>query len=343
MKKIYLLLCLCLSLCVNAQDDVARLEVAVDVEKETVLESCEDGLLGTDELRLDCGGPNCPRCIPLLYNVECDEDEGFFTVTLSLPAFWWLEEFEQLNYVYTYSGDYNNECFILDDCFAIVEYPDGTNATVNIHLRDSDGNTQAYGQVVAKPVCVKVDIFDDPECEDPNFAVQTTILEGDELSYMLKLEIEGGEPPYAIRDNVTNFFYEVNVENNEYYLGALPNGFEIDATVYDNNGCSAAVVPMEPGTGLASVNNQTGNKCKGLVKEMQVTANTLLLDLQETTEVSLNVYTMNGALVGSLLNNERLPIGQNQLSLDTRSFGQGLYIYQLQTCEGKVSQKILKQ
>jgi|GEM_PF-4811599 len=355
MKK-YCLLILCLySFFVNAQEEHDKdLIVAVSLVETanlSELEGCEDGNLGEEELRVDCGGPDCPRCIPFLYQVNCD-DEGFFTLIFALPDYWWLQEFEDDISIYSLSGDFNNDgCFSVNDCFGIVDFSDGTNATVRIELVSQDGEVLGVGQIDAAPVCVKVGVIEEPECADStNFVVDATYIDnGDDFSYMVKLEMSGGEPPYVIRHDGSDYFYEVNVESDVFHIGAFPNGYELGATVYDVNGCSAAVIPMSPDmTGLAILESGVLEGCTGLIRDASLfptvhnSSAQLSLNLREAGEVSLAVYDLRGAYVGSLLEDYSLPVGTSVVSLETGDLERGVYIYQLRSCEGTRSFKVIR-
>ena len=328
-------------------------------------QDCEDGLLNNNELRIDCGGPDCPRCIPFLYQVMCD-DEGFFTLIFALPDYWWLEEFEDFNY--SLSEDFNSDsCSTLNDCFGIVEFSNGTEMNIRIELENPEGEVLGVGQIYANPLCYYgYGNYTYPfpyflECSDTtNFLVDATYIDnGDDFSYMVKLEMSGGEPPYSVKQDSSDFFYELDGESDTIYIGAFPNDYDISVTVFDANGCSSASIttPMPPDTmdvdttdmtGLAILESGVLEGCTGLIRDASLfptvhnSSAQLSLNLREAGEVSLAVYDLRGAYVGSLLEDYSLPVGTSVVSLETGDLERGVYIYQLRSCEGTRSFKVIR-
>ncbi len=233
---------------------------------------CDDGILNGNELRIDCGGPDCADCLPILFDVECQDGEtGNFDLYLILPTWMWPEDLFEQGLYYEYEGDFSSNgepCLSYAECGGTLSFAEGAQVDIR-YLKKSlpDGDLVAFGQVNVNPDCLKADTTV-LECHpDTNFIVNATKIEMSD-GYMLKLEMLGGTPPYNIIDSDQNLFYSYYNPDSVYYLGLVPNDVELNIAVSDNNNCIFEVQDI-----VSCVNDwnivemNTGRDCEGFDAE----------------------------------------------------------------------------
>ncbi len=218
-------------------------------------QSCNDGLMNGDEYRTDCGGSMCPECIPLWHSVECDggiDGTGVYDISVFLPNYLWTSDVLQ-DYYYELAGDLSIECFALNECTGFSNYQEGNQAQVLIYRKSIPSQEViGYGAITGELYCVK-DLATDLCPDSLNFNVSATYekipLENSD-SYMLKIEIADGTPPFAIKDNNTDdLYYKIgHPDYTPYYLGAIPNGIELDLDIVDIHGCAASILSIDDTT-----------------------------------------------------------------------------------------------
>jgi hypothetical protein len=67
---------------------------------------------------------------------------------------------------------------------------------------------------------------------------------------------------------------------------------------------------------------------------------TIQFSLNKDQMISLNIYNLKGQLVESLINKE-LTIGSHSIDWNASEHASGMYIYQLQSIDNSVSQKMV--
>lgn len=297
-------------------------------------QSCNNGIQDGDEFRQDCGGSLCVDCIPLLYKVECEDElggTGVFDISVNLPPYLWTDE-TLVEHYFELAGDLNIECYTLNECQGFSNYQEGNLAQVFIYKKSlPDMELQGYGSITGELYCVKSDLtaIYCPDSLDFNLsATYEKIPLDDSDSHMLKIEISGGSPPYSIRDNNTDdFFYKIGIPESTYYLGAIPDGVELDIDIIDINGCVAPIFSFDGSDCTAGYSISIGNTaldCKGdnlgngsiILKDQGSCNHTLELDGQQGD-------TLRGLSPGSYTFNV-LNLSNNTTKEETRTITVGL-------------------
>lgn len=202
---------------------------------------CDDGIQNGNELQIDCGGPDCVDCLPILFDVTCQEGEtGNFDLYLILPPWMWPDDLFDQGLFYEYEGDFSSNgepCLSYSECGGTLSFAEGSQVDIRFLKKSiNEEGVIAIGQVNVNPDCLKADttVLECPP--DANFTVNATRIEMSN-GYMLKLEMLGGTPPYNIIDSDQNLFYNYYYPDSIYYLGLVPSDVELNIAVSDNNNC----------------------------------------------------------------------------------------------------------
>lgn len=327
MKKLFLLLSLfTFVLSSNAQD-------------------CNNNFLDGDELNTDCGGELCPTCLPLWYQVNCDEQAGQFELQIQLPTYLWNTDFFAQGLIYVLEGGFTAECYDLFECQGFILVPDADVVNMEVKLYGAGPTTFAQGQISAQAACVKLDEIEN-NCPDDNFTVTATSEWADSTVYMVKLEMEGGTPPYKIADNEAGLFYHTQWENESYYLGIIPDSIDLDVSVFDFNGCRFDFPNLQrPEQDFGEVMDTTGmgndtiNSIESIVLANNLSIyptifdNKITLDIDQDQQGWLTVYTIDGQRV------DQWEINDLTTAFSTSHLAKGTYVFALET-EGKILTRI---
>lgn len=323
MKKLFLLLSLfTFILTSNAQD-------------------CSNDFLDGDELNTDCGGEFCPTCLPLWYQVNCDEVAGSFQVEIQLPTYLWNPAFFEDQLFYEYVGDLSKECFDLFECWGVIAVPDADIVVIQLQLSQfGTENIFGQGKISAQAACVKLDEIENDCPPDANFNVTATPEWADSTLYMIKMEMEGGTPPYKISDNDAGLFYHTQWENDVYYLGAIPDSVELNVSVFDINGCRFDFpVLQRPVEDFGEMVEDTMSSIEKIVLANDlfiyptIFDHQITLDLLQNKPGKLTVYSIEGQQVAQWDVN-----GQKE-SFATSHLANGTYIFAFET-EDEILTKI---
>ncbi len=313
---------------------------------------CDDGELNGNEFRIDCGGEMCPECIPLWHRVECEDGlgTGVYYIEVALPSYLWNEEEVLKDYYFELGGDISVECFTLNECQGFRNYQEGNEAQIEIYKKTiPDQNVLGYGIVKAKKYCViSTDIAHCPDSLENNIsATYEKILLEDSASYMLKISIKDGISPFSILDNDTDsLYYVINHQGYEpYYLGAIPNGVDLDLSVIDINGCSAPILNIADtlfiedtisvvDTIMSLYNLPTGFDCVESNFTVYPTFHNEKLNAQFCLEyfstVTINIFDINGQYVDTVMDGEPLNEGTHNVPIYLKSISTGVYFYTLE-------------
>lgn len=204
--------------------------------------TCSDGLRNGEELRIDCGGPGCPDCIPLMYDGEYTP-EGQLEIFLTLPPYWYSAEELQQGIYYEMTTGFNNICEELTDCQPFLILGEDDNLFLDVYKKNLDGDILGFGRLIVESQCLSCQ---PPQVagECPNnlpLAQNTEILE-QENGYMMQIEMLEGTPPFRVQDVNYNLFYEDGIDSMTFYLGLFPDTLDLNLIVYDFWGCKAAIL-----------------------------------------------------------------------------------------------------
>ncbi len=215
-------------------------------------QDCQDGIQNGEELNVDCGGPDCPFCLPILYDIICVDITGTVQLEVFLPDYLWTngEELFDEGFFYDITGalDIGDLCFTIDECQGAVDFSDATSLEIEFWKKMvpfDNPSVVGYGQIQAFPVCTKQDTSTTQCPPDSEFAVTAQKIERDDEYHMIKLDMIGGTPPYDIFDEQRQLYYRLNHPNDTYYLGVIPDDVELILTVRDSLNCTALVVGVE--------------------------------------------------------------------------------------------------
>ena len=319
-------------------------------------QNCGDKEMNGDELNVDCGGSMCPECIPLLYKIECEDgvgETGVWELSVYLPDYLWTDDALE-EYFYELGGDLNIECYTFNECRGYSNYQEGNLAQVFIYKRSiPDQELLGYGSIKGMLDCVRSTEYFCTDSLNSNLSAtyEKIELEGSD-SYMLKILFEGGTPPFSIMDNDTDsFFYKIkHPDRSPYYLGALPNGVDLNLTALDRYNCSApilsipdTIMPVDTmdvvdtiGTGFSFINNHFNCEGNDFTSGFKVFPTfhsndvNLQFCLASESKVSLFAYDVNGQYLDAVIEDRVLAGGTHQVPFYTERFPLGVYFYVLE-------------
>jgi len=296
-------------------------------------QDCDNNFLDGDELNTDCGGEFCPTCLPLWYQVNCDEVQGQFELQVQLPTYLWNTDFFAQQMVYVLEGGFNVECYDLFECQGFIIVPDADVVNMQLKLYGPGPTTFAQGQISAQAACVKLDEIESDCPPDSNFVVTATSQWSDSTVYLVKLEMEGGTPPYKIADNDAQLFYHTQWNNDLYYLGVIPDSVALDISVFDLNGCRFDFPNIQrPEQDFGEVEDTTDiNAIEKIVLANSLSIyptifdNQITLDFEQNKAATLTVYSIDGQQLA-----QWEVIGQKEV-FTTTHLAKGTYIFTLET------------
>ena len=223
--------------------------------------SCNDnGQQDAGELGLDCGfGANCPQCLPLTFDLVCDETTGDIEVTGYFPTDTLL-----VSYPLFIEGTFSSEEYY-DTTFNFA-ISDGQS--FNIFVEDAAGRR---GAITTNEIVDCTKDVEGGQCSGG----QVTLSEGNVFCssgspdlYMVEIVIDGSSP-YKILDtsNDTTFIH-YGYSENTVVVGPYPMGSAYNISVLDADTCTTQISGTPPPCPTCSdgIQNQgeTGVDCGGL-------------------------------------------------------------------------------
>lgn len=304
-------------------------------------QDCENDVLDDGELNIDCGGELCPFCLPLWYEITCDEEAGNFEMEVQLPAYLWDNELLSNGMIYVLSGDFTQECYDLFECQGTIVLIDASLGEFEISLYAPGFEKVGHGQIEGFAACVKAEEIEDNCPPDSEFMVTSTSVWTDSTLYMAKLEMTGGTPPYRITDNSVDKFYHTQWDEDVFYLGVIPDSVDLDVTVYDFNGCRAdfdiVSKPDTPfGEDISAIENLP------ILGDLDIFPTIfndyLTLQTKEQTQGVLTAFDLTGKAIATwdleTQNTQDISVGQLPI---------GTYVFALETNEGIYTRMAIKE
>lgn len=256
-----------------------------------IAQDCSDELTNGDEFRIDCGGIDCPQCINLLYEGVYNAQD-VLELFITLPPYIFLEEEYNLGYYYIFTGDFEQVCLEFPECQALLLIPPNTNAVVNVTKYNPAGEEIAYGRLKVKALCRScvgpdAGTFCDPVTSD--LAVTPEAVPLDTSFYMMKLGLTGGIPPYRIFDSANNLYFDDEIYDSLYYLGAFPDSLVLDLIVFDAVSCDFTLDSLHQYSGLMEPQD-TMVENPDTMQMDTVISSLAVLDIANVTDETLKIY-----------------------------------------------------
>ncbi len=198
-------------------------------------QSCSDNIKNGDELKIDCGGSNCPPCLNVVYAGVCDSEIGSYSLNLYFP--------HDPTGIYYIQGDINYQDYNpgIDFNPLSIQYSDGSSVNINITKYNEDGDV--IGQTKIKDgylACTK--LSEEFECPPSSeLTVDYTMFGCNEVdqTYFLQLTINNGIAPFQItNDTLENLYYDAEINDEIVNIGPLSNGQVFPISVIDSDGCT---------------------------------------------------------------------------------------------------------
>ena len=312
---------------------------SLTISNDINAQDCQDNQLNGEELRVDCGGPDCWECIPLLYDISCpNQSEGLYDLSITLADYWNIDSLLAQNIYYQWGdGDVsgNQPCFTTSECSAFLTVSDGTDVEIRMWKLNAAGDTLGYSLFTIFLSCVKapVDTIVTQCPVDTEFAYTVdTLTNGN--AYMLEIGFEGGTPPYYIYDEDRSLFYTTEYIDSVYYLGAVPDTTSLNLLIYDANNCIAdRIGDDDPGTGtpisaIEGIENIEEFTVFPTIHQNDVQLGFGLLD---AGEVHIEAFTLDGRSLGTVVDRQYKGQGYHQMTVNTSDFANGVYLFALST------------
>ena len=311
---------------------VVSLAISIDANAQ----DCQDGQLNGEELRIDCGGPDCWECIPLLYDITCsDQENGSYDLSIALANYWNVDSLLAQGIYYQWGdGDINNDqpCFLPGECNVFLTITDANYVEIRMWKYDTDGDTLGYSLFDIFLSCLKAP-DDTSEIQCPvgtEFAYTVdTLTNGN--AYMLKIGFEGGTPPYFVYDEDRSLFYTTEYMDDVYYLGAVPDSTSLNLLIYDVNNCIADKVGEDPGTPISALGGIERIEEFTVFPTVHQNEVQLGFDLLDAGEVHIEAFTLDGRSLGTVVDRQYKGQGYHQMTVNTSDFANGVYLFALST------------
>lgn len=307
-----------------------------------------------EELNVDCGSEVCPTCLPLWYEIICDPDLGTFSMEVSIPDYLWSDNFLPNGLLYELSGGLEIQCEFITDCqFQTIELVDGETGEFELSLSTfPEFDKIGFGQVKGFAACVKADEIDNDCPPDNNFEVIVESVWADSTLYMVRMEMQGGIPPYQFVDNDVQKFYHTQWSEDVYYLGAIPDSVDLNISVYDVNGCQFDIASVSrPEMDFNEMTQTDTTITDTTIAAIQnlplfgrldifptIFSDQLTVQFEEQTQGKITAFDLTGRTVGSW----NLQQVQNQ-SLEVGQLPAGNYVFALETEKGVYTRLAIKE
>lgn len=294
-------------------------------------QSCTNLIKDGEEIKIDCGGPSCAECLQFTYNSKCYDSTGEKEITIYFP--------HDDQYYYSLNGLYNDLEFYpsQNNYLASVLMADATNIEQRIEKKDLDGNIVGVS-VIKDEIFSCVKLSELYECPGSDISATATMINCNNDSYMVELNIENGLAPYQIIDtllvdiNGTEYprYYDAYTDQNINILGPFPADFYFQTKIVDSEGCEIelslapdyANCTFEINTGIG--NTPSNPVLNALLKMTLHNGKILLNNMGNTLDLNYEVYAINGSLIGGA-KNSTIYTGSNQLEIPNMTEN-GIYL-----------------
>lgn len=204
-------------------------------------QNCADGLWNGQEFKIDCGGPDCPPCIPLMYDGEYTVF-GNLEIFLTLPPYLFSEAELAEGIYYELGNGFTTVCAELVDCQPFLEIVEDQDLTLDVYKKNLDGEVLGFGRLLVESQCLSCQPQQSTNnCPSGDGLELTFEKQEQENGYMVKINLSNGTPPYRVFDQNYELYYEDGIGDSTFYMGLFPDTFDLNLRVSDFWGCKANI------------------------------------------------------------------------------------------------------